>query len=128
MLSFIISKEIEANAAVCIVIGILLMLASIGLVIYSIGKLNSKVAVTEEYLMQKQFGKVITISFENIDNVSVSHSPLIKAPPLVTVYHAGDKISFETTSRIYKSFREHCNNDSALVILKNELKKHCIYD
>lgn len=82
VLSFIISGEIEANTALCIVIGALLLIANIVLSVYSIGKFNSKVSVHLEGLHQKQFSKAIRITF----------------------------------------------NDIALSILKNELKKHCIYD
>ena len=131
MLSFILilcMAQLGVHPAICIIVGAVLLSLNIILEVNFAVKLNSKVTVSESGITQKQYSKHITVAYDSITEVTVKFSPLIKAPPLVTVFSDSGKISFDTTSKIYDAFKEHCKNKNALAMLRKALKSHSIYD
>ena len=127
-LAFLVSAEVTSNNFFFITIGIVLLLTNIALSIYCIFKLNSRVYVTDTEISQRQFRREITVKYDDITDVKLTHSPIVKAPPLVTLSNGNTKICFETTSRVYKSFKESCKNERVNEKLRKVLKDHLIYD
>lgn len=131
MFSFILilcMVQLGAHAVIYISFGVILLSLNILLTVNFAKKLNSKVTVTESGLSQQQYSKHITIAYDSITDVTVKFSPLVKTPPLVTVFAEETKISFDTTSKVYDAFKEHCKNEKVITMLRNALKSHFIYD
>ena len=128
ILSFMVSANVGSARLVFFAIGIILSVLALIATVYSIFKLNSKILVSNEAIVQKQFKRTGVFKYEDITGVTLTHSPLVKAPPLVSLFCGNDKISFETTSRIYKAFRDSCSNETVNESLKKILKQHMIYD
>lgn len=131
MFSFILILcivQLGAHAVIYISFGVILLSLNILLTLNFAKKLNSKVTVTESGLSQQQYSKHITIAYDSITDVTVKFSPLVKAPPLITVFSGTAKISFDMNSKVYDAFKKQCKNDAAITILRKALKKHCIYD
>lgn len=128
ILSFMIGVNVGAGWAIFFIIGIILSILVVISTVYCIFKLNSKIYVSDKEISQKQFTRTVAFKYEYITGVTLTHSPLVKAPPLVSIFCGNDKISFETTSRIYKAFRDCCNNESIIESLKTALKQHMIYN
>ena len=131
MFSFILILcivQLGAHAVIYISFGVILLSLNILLTLNFAKKLNSKVTVTESGLSQQHYSKHITIAYDSITDVTVKFSPLVKAPPLVTLFCNCDKISFDTTSKVYEAFKKHCKNENATAMLRKALKNHFIYD
>ena len=128
VLSFILSANIASGRIMFIASGIAFLALNITLAIYFAFNKNSKVCVLEDKITQKQFKSAKIIKYDSITGIKVSFSPLIKAPPLVTLYQDEANISFETTSQVYKAFKEACKNDAAIEKLNAALKQKYIHD
>ena len=128
LLSFLAGAELESNRAIFIIIGALLSALNIFLSVYCIFKLNSKVYITDSEISQHQLGREIKLNFNEITEVKLTHSPLVKAPPLITLSGNDIKISFETTSHLYKFFKECCKNETVNSKLRKVMKDNLIYD
>jgi hypothetical protein len=120
--------QFGVHLSICVAVGAILLALNIALTVNFIKNLNSKVTVTESGISQQQYAKQITIAYDAITDVTVKFSPLVKNPPLVTVFCGDDKISFDTTSKVYTAFRERCHNEVATDMLRRALTKHFIYD
>ena len=126
--SFIVSSQIKADRIIFIRIGIILSVLHVITVLYSVFKLNSRILVEDDHISQKQFLSTVVIKYDEVTDVKLSHSPLVKSPPLITIYSTNQKIAFETTSKVYREFRDHCNNESLQAQIDKLLKQNLIYD
>ena len=126
--SFIVSSQIKADRIIFIWIGIILSVLHVITVLYSVFKLNSGILVEEDHISQKQFLSAVVIKYDDVTDVRLSHSPLVKSPPLITIHSTNQKISFETTSKVYREFRDRCNNDALQERVNVILRQNLIYD
>lgn len=122
------SVQLGVHAVICVILGVILLSLNILLAVNFAKKLNSKVTVSDSEISQEQYSRKITIKYDSITNVTVKFSPLVKTPPLVTLFCNCEKISFDTTSKVYEAFKKHCKNENATAMLRKALKNHFIYD
>ena len=120
--------ELGAHAIVCVLTSLILVSLNIILNVSFVKKTNSKVDVSDEGISQKQYSKNVDIRYDSITNITVKCSPWMKTTPLVTVFGDNEKISFETSSKIYEAFKNQCTNEEAIAMLRKALKKQFIYD
>ena len=87
-------------------------------IIFAIFKWNSPVYIDEEKIEQKQFGKIKTIYYSEIDNIKRTGRSY-RIPWIITIRKNKEKISFEDASKVYDKFCELCTNEEIM----NQLKK-----
>lgn len=102
-------------------VGILSLLIGIICTIFAILKWNSAVYVGVEKIEQKQFGKIKTFYYMEIEDVEMCRFPR-STQWLITVKRDKEKISFEITSKVYDKFYELCTNEEIMNKLKKILK------
>ena len=120
--------KLGAETILCVIVGAILLSLNIFLAAKFATKLNTKVTVTDSEISQKQYSRIISVKYDAITKITVKFSPLVKTPPLVTIFSGDDKISFDTTSKVYDVFKKQCQNESATAMLRKALKEHFIYD
>ena len=121
-LSLILIFSVDSdNLMIGLSIFIFFVVLSVFLTIMSIFKWNSRVVVTSERIIQRQFGKIIDLPYDKIDNVKISK--LGKFPYLIKLTKDKEKISFDCTSKVYKAFVSTCTNQGLIENLKKLWKK-----
>ena len=102
----------------CVCIFLVNIVVCLYFIIFAIFKLNSPVYIDEEKIAQKQFGKIKTIYYSEIENIKRTGRDL-RFSWLITIRKNKEKISFEDTSKVYDKFCELCTNEEIM----NQLKK-----
>lgn len=97
------------------------------LVLYSLLKLNSSIYLDENKIVQKQFGKIINIKYDKINDVKLSFSYYARAPYAIKVYENNKRIMFEITSKVFDEFMKYCSNVEVKNKIKSLLKEKEIY-
>ena len=98
---------------------IILFLFHIIFVLYSLLKLNSPICLDENKIVQKQFGKIISIKYDNITDVKLSESYYARASYAIKIYDNKKRIMFETSSKVFDVFMKYCAN----VEVKNKIER-----
>jgi hypothetical protein len=102
---------------------IIFFILHILLVLYSLLKLNSYIYLYENKIVQKQFGKIINIKYDEINDVKLSFSFYVRAFYGIKIYNNNKKIMFEITSKVFDEFMKCCSNIEVKHKLKNLLKE-----
>lgn len=97
------------------------------LLIYSLLKLNSPICLDENIIVQKQFGKIISIKYDEINDVKLSFAYYIRAPYAIKVYENNKRIMFEITSKVFDEFMKYCSNIEVKHKIESLLKEKEIY-
>ena len=98
---------------------IILFLFHIIFVLYSLLKLNSPICLDENKIVQKQFGKIISIKYDNITDVKLSYfRSSAWASYAIKIYDNKKRIMFETSSKVFDVFMKYCAN----VEVKNKIE------
>jgi hypothetical protein len=97
------------------------------LVLYSLLKLNSSIYLDENKIAQKQFGKIIIIKYDKINNVKLSFSYYARASYAIKIYDNNKKIMFEITSKVFDEFMKYCSNVEVKNKIESLLKEKGIY-
>ena len=105
-----------ALTPVCIFLAVFVI--ELCFIISAIFKWNSPVYIDEEKIEQKQFGKIKTIYYSEIDNIKRTGRSY-RIPWIITIRKNKEKISFEDASKVYDKFCELCTNEEIM----NQLKK-----
>lgn len=111
----------EKNIAFFLII--IFFLIHIIFVLYSLLKLNSPIYLDENKIVQKQFGKIISITYDNITDVKISFSYYIRASYAVKIYDNNKKIMFEITSKVFDEFMKYCSNIEVKQKIESLLKE-----
>ena len=106
---------------------IFLFLLNFLFVLYSLLKLNSSVYLDEYKILQKQFGKTISIKYDEITDVKLSFAYYIRAPYAIKIYANRKRIMFEITSRVFDEFLRCCSNIEVKNMIETLLKEKGIY-
>ena len=96
-------------------------------VFYSLLKLNSPIYLDEKIIVQKQFGKIISIKYDEINDVKLSFAYYIRAPYAIKVYENNKRIIFEITSKVFDEFMKYCSNIEVKNKIESLLKEKGIY-
>lgn len=97
----------------------ILFLLHLLFVLYVLLKLNSLVYIDQNRIYQKQFGKIISINYDEINNIKLSFSFYIRASYVIKIYEGNKRIMFEITSKAFDEFVKHCSN----IEVKNKIEK-----
>lgn len=97
---------------------IIFFLLHVLFVIYSLLKLNSPICLDDNKIFQKQFGKIISIKYDEINNIKLSFAFYGRAPYAIKIYHNNKRIMFEITSKVFDEFMECCSN----IEVKNKIE------
>lgn len=106
---------------------IIFFILHVSLLIYSLLKLNSPIYLDENKIFQKQFGKIINIKYDEINDVKLSFSYYVRASYAVKIYYNNKKIMFEITSKVFDEFMKHCSNIEVKNKIESLLKEKEIY-
>ena len=115
----------EKNIAVFLII--IFFLIHIIFVLYSLLKLNSPICLDENNIVQKQFGKIISIKYDEINNIKLSFAFYGRAPYAIKIYHNNKRIMFEITSKVFDEFMKCCSNIEVKNKIESLLKEKEIY-
>ena len=96
-------------------------------VFYLLLKLNSPIYLDENIIVQKQFGKIISIKYDEINDVKLSFAYYIRAPYAIKVYENNKRIMFEITSKVFGEFMKYCSNIEVKHKIESLLKEKEIY-
>ena len=96
-------------------------------VLYSLLKLNSPICLDENKIVQKQFGKIISIEYNKISNAKLSFAYYIRAPYAIKVYENNKRIMFEIGSKCFDEFMKYCTNVEVKNKIESLLKAKGIY-
>lgn len=91
-------------------------------VLYSLLKLNSPVFLDGNKIVQKQFGKTISIDYAEITDIKLSFAYYIRASYAIKIYGNDKRIMFEITSKVFGEFMKHCSNIDAKSKIESLLK------
>ena len=97
---------------------ILFLLLHVLFVLYSLLKLNSPICLEENKIVQKQFGKIISIKYDNISDVKLSFAYYVRASYAIKIYDNKKRIMFEISSKVFDEFMKYCAN----VEVKNKIE------
>ena len=97
------------------------------LVLYSLLKLNSSIYLDENKIVQKQFGKIINIKYDEINDVKLSFSYYVRASYGIKIYNNNKKIMFEITSKVFDEFMKCCSNIEVKHKIESLLNEKEIY-
>jgi hypothetical protein len=111
--------EVEDGRMILYSIGTVLLILNIILCIFSIFKWNAFVYIDEGKITQKQFKKVVSISYDEIDRFKISRSYYIRSFPMLNIYKGEEKISLEMGHKAFNHFTEVCSNGQLI----NKIKK-----
>ena len=117
--SFWMALEVEDGRMILYSIGTVLLILNIILCIFSIFKWNAFVYIDEGKITQKQFKKVVSISYDEIDRFKISRSYYIRSFPMLNIYKGEEKISLEMGHKAFNHFTEVCSNGQLI----NKIKK-----
>lgn len=106
---------------------IIFFLIHIIFVLYSLLKLNSPICLDENKIVQKQFDKIISITYENITDVKLSFSYYIRASYAIKIYENKKRIMFEISSKVFGGFMKHCANVEVKKKIESLLREKGIY-
>ena len=112
------SVEVEDKNIVFFFI-IIFFILHILVLLYSLLKLNSPIYLDENKIVQKQFGKIISIKYDNITDVKLSESYYARASYAIKIYDNKKRIMFETSSKVFDVFMKYCAN----VEVKNKIER-----
>ena len=115
----------EKNIAVFLII--IFFLIHIIFVLYSLLKLNSPICLDENKIVQKQFGKIINIKYDEINDVKLSFAYYVRASYGIKIYNNNKKIMFEITSKVFDKFMKYCSNIEVKNKIESLLKEKEIY-
>ena len=87
--------------------------------VYFMIKGNSVIYIQNYFIKQKQYKKIITIDFNEIDDIKLSKSFIVRAPALLTIYSNDKKIFFEAKKKNLDKFYSVCEND----VLNKKIKE-----
>lgn len=118
-------KSEEKNIVFFLII--IFFLLHILFVSYSLLKLNSFICLDEDKILQKQFGKIITIKYDEITDVKLSFAFYVRAHYAIKIYENNKRIMFEITSKVFDEFINHCSNHEAKNKIERLLKEKGIY-
>ena len=90
-------------------------------------KLNSPVYIGKDEIFQKQFGKKITIKYDEITDAKLSYAFYTRAPYAIKIYENNKRIMFEITSKVFDVFMEHCSNIEIKNQINSLLKENGIF-
>ena len=132
MLFFITTLGILPNVEgedkkIAFLFAIILFLLHVLFVLYSLLKLNSPIYLEEDKIFQKQFGKIISIKYNKINDVKLSFSYYVRASYGIKIYENNKKIMFEITSKVFDEFLKYCSNIEVKNKIKSLLKAKGIY-
>lgn len=96
-------------------------------VLYSLLKLNSPIYLDENIIVQKQFGQIISIKYDEINDVKLSFSYYVRASYAIKIYENNKKIMFEITSKVFDEFMKYCSNIEVKHKIESLLKEKEIY-
>ena len=96
-------------------------------VLYSLLKLNSPICLDENKIVQKQFGKIISIEYNKISNAKLSFAYYIRAPYAIKVYENNKRIMFEIASKCFDEFMKYCTNVEVKKKIESLLREKEIY-
>ena len=102
-------------------IGIAFAIINVIAVVFSIKKWNSFVYVDDGKITQYQFGKKVSIRFDEIDSVEVVRSLW----PILKIYANKEAIIFDINSGI-RPFFDKCSDERLKNDIKELLEKNCI--
>ena len=94
---------------------------------YSLLKLNSYIFIEENRVFQKQFGKIIDITYDEITDVKLSFAFYVRAPYAIKIYSNNKKVMFEITSKVFDEFMKRCPNIEVKKKIESLLKEKGIY-
>ena len=106
---------------------IILFLLHILFVFYSLLKLNSYIFIEENRVFQKQFGKIIDITYDEITDVKLSFAFYVRAPYAIKIYSNNKRVMFEITSKVFDEFMKRCSNIEVKKKIESLLKEKGIY-
>lgn len=106
---------------------IIFFLFHISFVLYSLLKLNSPICLDENKIVQKQFGKIISIKYDNITDVKLSFAYYVRASYAIKIYDNKKRIMFETSSKVFDEFMKYCANVEVKNKIERLLKEKGIY-
>ena len=115
----------EKNIAFFLII--IFFLLHIIFVLYSLLKLNSPICLDENKIVQKQFGKIISIKYDNITDVKLSFSYYVRASYAIKIYDNKKRIMFEISSKVFDGFMKCCANFEVKNKIERLLKEKGIY-
>lgn len=118
MLAFLfILCGITENIIQFVYIGIIFTIINAILIIFSVGKWNSFVYIDNEKITQYQWGKEITIFYNEIEKVKYFHlRDGHNYEPRITIFSNGNKVTFGKI-RVLPKFLEKCSSEK----VKNEI-------
>ena len=111
----------EKNIAFFLII--IFFLIHIIFILYSLLKLNSPICLDENKIVQTQFGKIISIKYDNITDVKLSFAYYVRASYGIKIYDNNKKIMFEITSKAFNEFMNYCSNIEVKNIIESLLRK-----
>ena len=120
------SVEVEDKNIVFFFI-IIFFILHILVLLYSLLKLNSPIYLDENKIVQKQFGKIINIKYDEINDVKLSFSYYVRASYGIKIYNNNKKIMFEITSKVFDEFMKYCSNIEIKNKIEGLLKEKGIY-
>ena len=74
-------------------------------------------------LEEKQFGKIINIKYDEINNVKLSFSYCVRASYGIKIYDNNKKIMFEITSKVFDEFMKYCSDIEVKSKIESLLKE-----